>query len=150
MELKVWPNTLEYTFLGESDTLPVIISSSLKGEQKSKPLDVLQDHKDAIGWTIANIKGINQVDCMHRIHIEENARPTREMQRRLNSNMKEAIRTEVLKLLDVGITYPISDSSWVSPVHVVPKKLVITVISNVDNELVPTIVTTSCRVCIDY
>ena len=39
--------------------------------------------------TIADIKGINPVDCMHYIHLDENAKPTREMQRRLNPNMKE-------------------------------------------------------------
>ncbi|CAL9005055.1 unnamed protein product, partial [Prunus brigantina] len=56
--------------------------------------------------------------------------------------MKEVVRTEVLKLLDVGIIYPISDSKWVSPVHVVPKKSGITVIKNEENELVPTRLTT--------
>ena len=116
LELKPLPNTLEYTFLGEESTLPVIISLSLYEEQKGKLLDVLKERKEALGWTIADIKGINPVDCMHYIHLDENAITIREMQRRLNPNMKEVIRTEVLKLLDAGIIYSISDSSWVSPV----------------------------------
>ncbi|KAH9704903.1 hypothetical protein KPL70_011654 [Citrus sinensis] len=87
---------------------------------------------------------------MHYIHLDENAKSTREMQRRLNPNMKEVVRTEVLKLLDAGIIYPISDSSWVSPVQVVPKKSGVTVVTNADNELIPTRVTTGWRVCIDY
>ncbi|KAH9697871.1 hypothetical protein KPL71_023794 [Citrus sinensis] len=102
LELKPLPNTLEYAFLGEESTLPVIISSSLNDEQKGKLLDVLKEHKGALGWTIADIKGINPVDCMHYIHLHENAKSTREMQRRLNPNMKEVVRTEVLKLLDAG------------------------------------------------
>ena len=53
---------------------------------------------------------------MHYIHLDENAKPTREMQRWLNLNNKKVVRTEVLKLLDAGIIYPIFDSSWVSPV----------------------------------
>ncbi|KAH9763009.1 hypothetical protein KPL70_001028 [Citrus sinensis] len=150
LELKPLPNTLEYAFLGEESTLPVIISSSLNDEQKGKLLDVLKEHKGALGWTIADIKGINPVDCMHYIHLDENAKSTREMQRRLNPNMKEVVRTEVLKLLDAGIIYPISDSSWVSPVQVVPKKSGVTVVTNADNELIPTRVTTGWRVCIDY
>ncbi|KAH9722991.1 hypothetical protein KPL70_006933 [Citrus sinensis] len=89
LELKALPDTLEYAFLGESDTLPVIISSSLDLEQKGKLLGILKEYKEAIGWTIADIKGINPVDCIHRIHLEENAKPIREMQRRLNPNMKE-------------------------------------------------------------
>ena len=56
--------------------------------------------------------------------------------------MKEVVRTEVVKLLDAGIIYSISDSSWVSPVQVVPKKSRVTVITNADNELIPIRVTT--------
>ncbi|XP_016652563.1 PREDICTED: RNA-directed DNA polymerase homolog [Prunus mume] len=76
--------------------------------------------------------------------------PKRDAQRRLNPNMKEVVRKEVMKLLDVGIIYPTSDSKWVSPVQVVPKKSGITVVKNEANELVPTRVTTGWRVCIDY
>ncbi|CAL9021132.1 unnamed protein product [Prunus brigantina] len=88
--------------------------------------------------------------CMHRILMEEDSKPSRDAQRRLNPNMKEVVRAEVLKLLDVGIIYPISDSKWVSPVQVVPKKSGITVVRNEKNELVPTRTITGWRVCIDY
>lgn len=65
-------------------------------------------------------------------------KPTIEHQRRLNPNMKEVVRAEVLKLLDAGIIYPISNSKWVSPVQVIPKNGGITVIHNENNELIPT------------
>ena len=87
---------------------------------------------------------------MHRILIEDGAKPTREPQRRLNPNMMEVVKKEIQKLLDAGIIYAISDSKWVSPVQVVPKKSGITVIKNEDNELVPTRVQTGWRMCIDY
>jgi len=60
------------------------------------------------------------------------------MQRRLNPNMKEVVRNEVIKLLDNGIIYPIFDSKWVCPTEVVPKKSGVTVITNEKNELIPT------------
>jgi len=53
---------------------------------------------------------------MHQIHLEENAKTSREPQRRLNPVLKEVVRAEVLKLLDTDIIYAISDSQWVSPV----------------------------------
>ncbi|CAL8988385.1 unnamed protein product [Prunus brigantina] len=87
--------------------------------------------------------------CMHRILMED-AKPTREPQRRLNPPMKDVVRTEILKLLDVGVIYPISDSKWVSPIQVVPKKSGITVVKNENKELVPTKPITGWRVCIDY
>lgn len=59
--------------------------------------------------------------------------------------MKEVVRKEVVKLLDVGLIYPISDNSWVSPVHVVQKKG-ITVIKNEKNELIPTRIVTGWKV----
>ena len=64
--------------------------------------------------------------------------------------MMDVVKKEILKLLDVGVIYPISDSKWVSPVQVVSKKSGITVVKNDDNELVPTRVQTGWRVCIDY
>ena len=74
----------------------------------------------------------------------------RDPQRRLNPVMKEVVRKDILKCLDNGIIYPISDSSWVSLVQVVPKKSRITIIQVDNNELVPTRIQTGWRVCIDY
>ena len=72
------------------------------------------------------------------------------MQRRLNPNMQEAIKKEVIKLLDISVIYPISDIPWVSPTQVVPKKTGITVVPNQEGELVPTRVTSGWQMCIDY
>ena len=87
---------------------------------------------------------------MHKILLEETSKPSVEHQRRLNLVMKEVVRKKVLKLLNAGFIYAISDSPWVSPVHVVPKKGGFTVIRNEKNELIPTRTVTGWRVCIDY
>ncbi|CAN6576577.1 unnamed protein product [Malus baccata var. baccata] len=131
-------------------TLPVIISSSLTAQEEDKLIRVLKEHKSAIGWTLADIKGISPTTCMHRILLEEGAKPSREAQRRLNPPMLEVVKNEVIKLLDCGVIYPISDSRWVSPVQVIPKKSGVTVVKNEEQELVPTHVVTGWRVCIDY
>jgi hypothetical protein len=68
------------------------------------------------------LKGISPAYCIHKIHMEAEYKPVVQPQRRLNPTMKEVVKKEVLKLLDAGMIYPISDSSWVSPVHLVPKK----------------------------
>ncbi|KAM2032529.1 hypothetical protein ACFX1T_014533 [Malus domestica] len=104
----------------------------------------------AIGWSIADIKGISPSICMHRILLEDNYKPSVEHQRRLNPNMKEVVRAEILKLLDAGIIYPISDTKWVSALHLVPKKGGVTVVKNDKNELIPTRTTTGWRVCTNY
>jgi len=72
------------------------------------------------------------------------------MQRRLNPNMKEVVKNEVIKLFDNGIIYPISDSKWVNPTQVVPKKSRVTVITNEKNGLILTRTITGWRMCIDY
>jgi len=72
------------------------------------------------------------------------------MQRRLNTNMKEIVKNEVIKLLGNGIIYPISESKWVSPTQVVPKKSGVTVITNKKNKLIPTRTITGWCMCIDY
>jgi hypothetical protein len=101
---------LKYAYLGDNQTLPIIITLELSLREYEKLLRVLRDHKTALGWTIADIKGISPSKCMHRIRLEDEARPTRDAQRRLNPHMKQVVRDEVLKLLDVGIIYPISSS----------------------------------------
>ncbi|CAN6725367.1 unnamed protein product [Malus baccata var. baccata] len=150
LELKPLPSHLKYVFLGEDDTLPVIISSSLTAQEESKLVRVLKEYKTAIGWTLADIKGISPTTCMHRILLEEGSKTSREAQRRLNPPMMEVVKKEVIKLLDCGVIYPISDSKWVSPVQCVPKKSGVTVVANAENELVPQRIQTGWRVCIDY
>ena len=88
--------------------------------------------------------------CTHRIYFEENAKPSKEMQRRLNPNMKEVMKNEVIKLLNNGIIYPISDSKWISPTQAVHKKSRVTVITNEKNKLIPIRTITGWRMCIDY
>ena len=150
LELKPLPSHLKYAFLGVDETFSVIISSSLESEQENKLLEILRTHKTAIGWTIADIKGIIPLICTHRIHLEEDGKPSRQPQRQLDPIMKEVVKKEVLKLLDVGVIYPTADSKWVSPTQVVPKKSGVTVVANENNELIPTRVTSGWRVCIDY
>ena len=60
------------------------------------------------------------------------------------------MKAEVIKLLNVKVIYPISDSSWVSPMQVVPKKGGMIVVLNEKNELILMRIVTGWRVCIDY
>ena len=64
--------------------------------------------------------------------------------------MMDVVKKEILKLLEVGVIYPIFNSKWTSPVQVMPKKSGVTVVKNDDNKLVPTKVQTCWKVCIDY
>ena len=75
--------------------------------------------------------------CMHRILLEDGHKPYVNAQRRLNPTMKEVVRKEVLKWLDAGVIYLISNSLWVSPVQVVPKKGRTTVIKTENNTFLP-------------
>nr|KYP37913.1 Retrovirus-related Pol polyprotein from transposon 412 family [Cajanus cajan] len=150
LELKPLPDNLKYAYLEDDEKLPVIISTSLDVVQEEKLLHVLRKHKKAIGWTLADIPGISPSTCMHRILLEDEVKPVRQPQRRLNPVILEVVKKEVTKLLQVGIIYPISDSQWVSPIQVVPKKTSLTVVKNEKHELIPTRVQNSWRVCIDY
>ncbi|GJW80934.1 reverse transcriptase domain-containing protein [Tanacetum coccineum] len=150
LELKDLPSHLEYAFLEGTDKLPVIISKELKDEEKAALLKVLKSHKQAITWKISDIKGIDPRFCTHNILMKDNFKPAVQHQRRVNPKIYEVIKKDVIKLLDAGLIYPISNSPWVSPVHCVPKKGGMTVVENEDNELIPTRLVTEWRVCIDY
>ena len=142
-------NDLKYAYLKEYK-YPVVISSKLSYQQETSLLEVLRKCKEAIGWSIYDLKGISPLVCTHHIYLEENAKPIRQPQRRLNPHMQEVVRNEVLKLLQVGIIYSISDSTWVSSTQLVPKNSGATVIQNEKRESIPIRLTTRWKVCIDY
>ncbi|GKA79740.1 reverse transcriptase domain-containing protein [Tanacetum coccineum] len=150
LELKPLPDTLEYVFLEEPSFLPVIISSQLSEQNKSKLIYVLKRHKQAFAWKTTNIPGICPSFCKHKIHLLDDKKLAIQKPRGLNPNMQEVVKKEIMKLLDIDIIYPITDSPWVSPIHCVPKRGGITVVTNEKDELVPTRTITGWRVCIDY
>ncbi|GJW58530.1 DNA-directed DNA polymerase [Tanacetum coccineum] len=111
LELKELPKHLEYAFLQENNQLLVVIFSALSTIEKARLLEVLKNHKRAISWSIAYIKGIDSSFCTHKILMEDEFKPR--------------------------LIYPISDSPWVSLVQVVPNKGGITIVKNEKNELIP-------------
>nr|GEY14668.1 DNA-directed DNA polymerase [Tanacetum cinerariifolium] len=123
LELKPLPDNLEYVFLEEPTFLHVIKSSQFSQEKKKN---------------------------LHKIQLLDDKKPVVQKQRRLNPNMQEVVKKEIVKLLDTGIIYPTANSPSVSSIHCVPKKGSIIVVTNENDELVPTRTITGWRVCIDY
>ncbi|GJV79840.1 reverse transcriptase domain-containing protein [Tanacetum coccineum] len=147
---KPLPKHLECAFLEKESLLLVVISSLLKDDEKKRLVFVLKKHKEAFAWKTSNILGISPSFCKHKINFKDDVKLVIQRQHRLNPNMKEVVKKEIIKLLDAGIIYAIKDSPWVSPVHYVPKKEGITVVTNEENELVPTRTVIGWRVCINY
>nr|GEV53814.1 hypothetical protein [Tanacetum cinerariifolium] len=107
-ELKDLPSHLEYAYLNGGTTRPM-----------------------------SDIKGISPSFCMHKILMKESFKPVIQPQRRLNPKVQDVVKNEIVRLLDSGLIYPISDSLCVRPIHVIPKKGGITVVLNDNNELNP-------------
>nr|GEV86626.1 reverse transcriptase domain-containing protein [Tanacetum cinerariifolium] len=150
LELKELPSHLEYVFFEDSNKLPVIIAKNLSVDEKEALISVFKSHKWAIAWKISDIKGIDPRFYTHKILMEDDYKSAIQSQRRVNPKIHDVIKKEVIKLLDDGMIYPISDSPWVSPIHCVPKKGGMNVVANENNELIPTRLVTGWRVCIDY
>ena len=148
--MKELPSHLKYVFLEPEKRKPVIISATLTESEEQKVLEIMRKYKEAIAWSTEDLKGISPSIFMQKILLNDNEKTSIEHQRRLNPVMKEVVRKEFLKWLNAGFIYAISDSSWVSPVHVVPKKGGFTLFRNEKNELIPTRTMIRWRVCIDY
>ncbi|GJV15460.1 reverse transcriptase domain-containing protein [Tanacetum coccineum] len=127
-ELKSLPNHLEYAYLQGDKSFPIIISSKLSKKEKKLLLQVLEKHKGAIAWKMSDIKGTSPSFCTHKILMEDDFKAVIQPQKRLNPKVQDVVKNEIVKLLDSGLIYPISNSSWVNPLHVVPKKGGMTVI----------------------
>ena len=120
--------TIPVTSVANSKTVEIApgktlnINANLTPEQETKLIHLLTKYQEAFAWDYPDMKGIDPQLCTHHIYIEKDARPVRQPQRRLNPHLKDVVKTELQKLLDVNFIYPISDSKWVSPLVVVPKK----------------------------
>ena len=150
IDLKLLPSNLKYAFLGPNNAMPMMILSLLSKEQEKALLAILSYYKIEIAWHIDDIKGVSSDTCVHRIFIEEVSKPSRQPQGRLNPHMLEVVKKGILKRLKADFIYAISDSPWISQIHLVPKKSRITVKMNEDGEEIQTREESSWRVCIDY
>ncbi|XP_060216627.1 uncharacterized protein LOC132644089 [Lycium barbarum] len=143
----------------QSDT-PIIADERPTDKKVAKIPEMVREADDTMEFKMeeeslsealaADIRGIPSGICEHKIQLEDGSKPSVEHQRRLNENMQEVVKKEIIKWLDAGVVFPIADSTWVSPVQCVPKKGGITVVSNAKNELIPTRTVTGWRVCMDY
>eukprot|EP00253_Pinus_taeda_P015895 PITA_15895 len=68
------------------------------------------------------MKGVHPSVCTHHIYIREYCKPVKQPQRRMNPTLKDIVKEKLQKFLDAGFIYPISNSEWVSPLMLVPKK----------------------------
>ncbi|GJU70236.1 reverse transcriptase domain-containing protein [Tanacetum coccineum] len=112
-KLKELPSHLEYAFLDNHQEFPVIISSLLSSKEKESLMQVLSKQKTALAWKVADIKGISLSFCTHKILMEDDFKPIVQPQRRLYPKVQDVVKEEIIKLLDVGLIYAISDSPWI-------------------------------------
>ena len=70
----------------------MIIVANLIVEKEQNVVEILRKHKEAITWSVEDLKGINPSICMHKILMEENVKTLIEHQRRLNPVMKEVVK----------------------------------------------------------
>nr|GEX39274.1 hypothetical protein [Tanacetum cinerariifolium] len=117
VELKDLHPHLEYPFLEGDDKLPVIISKDLSVEEKAALITVLKSYKRAIAWKLSDLMGINPLFFTHKILMEDDFKLVVQHQRRVNPKIHDVIKNEVLKHLDAGLIYPISDGPWTAGDH---------------------------------
>nr|GEW16098.1 reverse transcriptase domain-containing protein [Tanacetum cinerariifolium] len=118
-----FPNQKHYFPKAHNDLKwPVIIAKDLSINEKFALIEVLKSRKKAIAWKLTDIRGIDPEFCSHKILLEDDFSPKVQSQRRVNPKIHDVIKKEVEKLLDAGLIYPISDSTWVSPVTAFLKK----------------------------
>ncbi|XP_027337231.1 uncharacterized protein LOC113850913 [Abrus precatorius] len=110
--LKMLSLHLKYVFLENGWKKPIVSSSALSKGDEEKLILVLKANEGAIRWTLSDLKGISPSYCKHKIHMKVDFKPVAQPQRHLNPTMKEVVKKEMMKLVDAGMIYPISDSVW--------------------------------------
>ena len=100
----------------------LFINANLSQDQQNQLVKLLKAQSGAFAWIYTDMKDIHPDTCIHHIYTQENIRPVRQPQRRMNPALKDIVKDELQKLLDAYFIYPISDSKWVSPLVIFPKK----------------------------
>ena len=72
--MKELPNHLKYVFLEQEKGKPIIISTELIKNEEQRPLKILRKYKEAIAWSIEDLKGISPSICMHEILLNDDAK----------------------------------------------------------------------------
>ncbi|GJY48385.1 reverse transcriptase domain-containing protein [Tanacetum coccineum] len=143
--------SFECKAVDNSDSREPIRRIQLHGKQQNLiKLKVLEKYKGAFSWKMSDITGISLSYCTHKILMEDDNKPVIQPQRRLNPKVQDVVKNKIVKLLDSVLIYPISNSSWISPIHVVPNKGGMIVVLNDNIELIPSSTVIGWRVCIDY
>ena len=118
--------------------------------EEEKLLRVLQDHKDAIGWSLAHLKGIRPSMCMHRILLEDGNKPSVEAQRRLNPIIKEVVKKRGIEVVRCRSDLPYLRQFVGKPSTGCPKKGGTIVIRTENNALLPFRTVTRWIIFIDH
>ena len=83
------------------------INLELEGQQTKKLIELLQKMSGDFAWDYNDMKGIHPDTCSHHIYTREGAKPIRESQRWMNPTLKDILKEELQKLLNVNFIYPI-------------------------------------------
>ena len=95
---------------------------NLAPDEQEHLVTLLKKHKGAFSWEYMDMKGIPSNLCNHHIYIKSDNWPVFQPQQRMNPNLRDIVKGEIQKILEAGFIYSISDSEWVSPLMIVPKK----------------------------
>ena len=127
------PGSLGYTIgmVNPKHYRPVLVSegkeyqigNSIQGEELEQYKSILNEFSDVFAWDYSDLKGVSPELCQHKIDLLEGTYPIRQRQYRLNPKYSLLVKDEIDKLLEAGFIYPVLSSEWVSPIHVVQRKL---------------------------
>ena len=112
----------------QSKTIEINLGKTLNigthpdSSHEEKLIQLLRKCQKGFACDYTDMHEIHPETCTHHIYMDSNIKPVRQPQRQMNPMLQDIVREELQKLLKVNFIYPISDSQWVSPLAIIPKK----------------------------
>ena len=100
----------------------VKISKALSAQQRERYIKLFKEYVDIFAWSYEDLKTYDTSIIHHKVPLNPNVKPFRQMLRRINPNLFPVIENEVKELLDAKIIVPLRYSSWVANLVPVRKK----------------------------
>ena len=73
----------------------MFINANLLQDQQNQLVNLLKAQSGAFSWIYTDMKGIHPDTCIHHIYRQENIRPVRQPQRRMNPTLKDIVKDEL-------------------------------------------------------
>ena len=105
----------------EDDPRPTFVSASLTLQERESYREFLIEFRDCFAWSYKEMPGLDPQVATHKLAIDPQFRPVKQLPRRFRPELQDSIIAEVDKLIAAGFIPEVQYASWLANIVPVEK-----------------------------